>query len=58
MESEEGEVGGSGDGVIIMLNRSSLTPKLAYVAGGIYLISGECCCFFRRWSHEKKERKD
>lgn len=37
VESEEGEVGGSGDGVITMsmLNRSSLTPKLACVAGGI-----------------------
>lgn len=35
VESEEGEVGGSGDEVIIMLNRSSLTPKLVYVAGGI-----------------------
>ena len=38
-ESEEGEVGGSGDGVITMLKRSaknwSLTPKLACVAGGI-----------------------
>lgn len=35
VESEEGEVGGSGDGVITMVNRSSLTPKLACVAGGI-----------------------